>query len=133
MESEGRESSRSYLPLSISPPFENGQYTHTKENHPQIHQPRDEGWSPKASRSMWHLISPKYFLKQLIKLILHSVLETKETDILPVSTNLTIKFVHMIKQIFVEFLMLVKNRDILPLCLRITKEAQQVNEINSEL
>lgn len=82
---------------------------------------------------MWHLISPKYFLKQLIKWILHSVLETKETDILPVSTNLTINFVHMIKQIFAEFLMLVKNRDILHLCLQITKQAQQVNEINSEL
>ena len=49
------------------------------------------------------------FLK-IIKFILHSVLEIKETDILPVSKNLTIEFVHVIKQTFGEFLVFVKKR-----------------------
>lgn len=49
-------------------------------------------------------VSSKYFLKQLIKLILHSMLEAEGIDIVLFSTHLSIQFVHMIKQIFVELL-----------------------------
>ena len=114
VKSKGREASNSYPPVSISSPiWKWAGYQGKSPPHTSTQGRRLE--SPKASRSMLGLISPKYWvgqkvylgfsirgcrktrmnflvnsiLSQLIKLILHSVLETKENDILPVSTNKT--------------------------------------------
>ena len=55
-------------------------------------------------------VSSTHFLKELIKFILHSMLQNEDIDIVPTSEDLSIRFVHMIKQIFIEFLMYIKTK-----------------------
>lgn len=81
VENEGREPSWSYSLLSSWTPL--GNLQHMKENQPQIHQPREEGWSlQKPPRAMLDWVRSKCFLKQLIKFILHSMLEIEDTTYL---------------------------------------------------